>query len=52
MGVAKKMGLSVFEKHLKNYEPEDPYYEEYVDKKGKKRTRKVLLHTQLTSLVF
>jgi len=38
--IMKKAGLTVFEKHMKNYEPADPLYEEYVDNKGKTRRRK------------
>jgi len=39
--LAKKAGLSVFEKHLKQYEPADPLYEDVVDpKSGKKKRRK------------
>ncbi|KAF8589011.1 hypothetical protein K439DRAFT_1658158 [Ramaria rubella] len=37
---ARKAGLSLFEKHMKNYEPADPLYETYTDKKGKLKKRK------------
>lgn len=37
--MAQTQGL--FEKHMKDYEPADPMYETYVDKKGKTRRRKV-----------
>ncbi|KAF8510031.1 hypothetical protein JB92DRAFT_3119329 [Gautieria morchelliformis] len=38
--LAQKAGLSLFEKHLQNYEPADPLYETYTDKNGKTRQRK------------
>jgi hypothetical protein len=38
--IAQKAGLSIFAKHMKNYEPVDPLYEDYVDKKGRTRRRK------------
>ncbi|KAG8988009.1 hypothetical protein FRB90_003020, partial [Tulasnella sp. 427] len=38
--VARKAGMKVLEQHLKNYEPKDPMYEEYVDDRGKVRRRK------------
>ncbi|KIM32928.1 hypothetical protein M408DRAFT_62500 [Serendipita vermifera MAFF 305830] len=38
--LAKKAGLKVFEKHLEQYTPADPLYEEYIDDKGKKQRRK------------
>jgi len=38
--IAKKAGLKVFEKHLEQYTPADPYYEEYKDAKGKTQRRK------------
>jgi len=38
--LAKKAGLKLFEKHLEQYTPADPYYEEYTDKKGKVKKRK------------
>lgn len=39
--LAQKVGLSLFEKHLQQYTPEDPVYETYTDKKGRTRTRRV-----------
>ncbi|KAG8789549.1 hypothetical protein FRC19_005187 [Serendipita sp. 401] len=38
--MAKKAGLKLFEKHLEQYTPKDPLYEEYIDDKGKKCRRK------------
>ncbi|KAG8948024.1 hypothetical protein FRC04_010066 [Tulasnella sp. 424] len=38
--VAQKAGMKVLEQHLRNYEPKDPLYEEYVDDRGKVRRRK------------
>ncbi|KAK7037743.1 hypothetical protein VNI00_010704 [Paramarasmius palmivorus] len=35
-----KAGKELFERHLEQYAPADPYYEEYTDKKGKKRRKK------------
>ena len=37
----KKYGRGLFEKHVKGYEPQDPLYEEYVDKKGRTKKRRV-----------
>ena len=31
----------LFQKHMANYEPADPLYEEYIDSKGRTRRRKV-----------
>jgi len=38
--LATKVGRGLFEKHISNYQPVDPLYEEYVDKKGRTRRRK------------
>lgn len=38
---AVKAGRKLFEKHLHQYEPADPYYETYTDKRGRQRRRKV-----------
>lgn len=38
--IARKAGLKLFEKHLKQYEPVDPLYETYTDNKGRQRRRK------------
>ncbi|KAG9095372.1 hypothetical protein FRC06_009858 [Ceratobasidium sp. 370] len=38
--IAKKAGLKVFEKHMNNYTPADPLYEEYTDERGRKMRRK------------
>jgi len=38
--LAKKAGLKLFEKHLKQYEPVDPLYEAYTDDNGRQRRRK------------
>jgi len=38
--LAKKVGLGLFEKHLKQYETADPEYEVYTDKKGRQRKRR------------
>ncbi|CEL55840.1 hypothetical protein RSOLAG1IB_01852 [Rhizoctonia solani AG-1 IB] len=32
--------MKVFERHLENYSPSDPLYEEYTDESGKKKRRK------------
>lgn len=37
----QKSGLKVFEQHMRQYEPADPVYETYTDKKGKQRRRRV-----------
>jgi len=37
---AQKAGMRVLEENLRDYEPRDPLYEEYVDAKGKTRRRK------------
>jgi len=47
--LAQKAGLGIFEKHLKNYEPADPLYETYVDKKGKTKRRKRAIPPGLTA---
>jgi hypothetical protein len=39
--MAQKAGLKLFEKHMEQYAPADPYYEEWTDEKGKKQRRKV-----------
>jgi len=39
--LAKKAGLAVFAKHMENYKPADPYYEVYIDKKGREKRRRV-----------
>jgi len=36
----QKTGLKVFEQHMRQYEPADPVYETYTDKKGKQRRRR------------
>ncbi|KAJ7704327.1 hypothetical protein B0H17DRAFT_1039281 [Mycena rosella] len=36
-----KAGKALFEKHLQQYTPADPMYEEYTDARGKKRRRRV-----------
>jgi len=38
--LAKKAGLAVFEKNVEGYKPSDPYYEVYIDKKGREKRRK------------
>lgn len=47
----QKSGLKVFEQHMRQYEPADPVYETYTDKKGKQRRRRVrvLLEAFVTS---
>ena len=42
--IAKKTGLKIFEKHLRQYEPTDPLYETYADENGRQRRRKVHLY--------
>jgi hypothetical protein len=39
--MAKKVGLKLFEKHLEQYTPADPLYEDYTDAKGRKKRRRV-----------
>jgi len=39
--LAKKAGLAVFAKHMDDYKPADPYYEVYIDKKGREKRRRV-----------
>ena len=34
-------GRKLFQKNLQQYQPADPLYETYVDKKGRERRRKV-----------
>jgi hypothetical protein len=48
--IAKTVGKGLFEQHLNNYQPADPLYEEYVDKKGRTRRRKVRSHSPLFHL--
>jgi len=38
--IAHKAGLSLFQRHLENYAPQDPLYETYVDNKGRTKRRK------------
>ena len=38
---ATKTGRKIFERHIKQYEPKDPLYEEYVDDRGRQRRRRV-----------
>ena len=38
---ATKTGRKIFERHIKQYEPKDPLYEEYVDDRGRPRRRRV-----------
>lgn len=37
----QKAGTKLFEKHLEQYQPQDPLYEFYTDSRGKQRRRKV-----------
>jgi hypothetical protein len=39
--LATKAAKRVVEQHAKQFEPEDPYYETWVDSKGKQKRRKV-----------
>lgn len=39
--LAQKAGLKLFEKHLEQYRPVDPLYEQYTDNKGRQKRRKV-----------
>lgn len=41
--VINKAGMKLFSRHLEHYTPEDPLYEEYVDKRGRTKRRKVRL---------
>ena len=36
-----KAAVKLFSRHLEHYTPEDPLYEEYVDKRGRTKRRKV-----------
>jgi hypothetical protein len=36
-----KAGMKLFTRHLEHYTPADPLYEEYVDKRGRTKRRKV-----------
>ncbi|KAJ7216615.1 hypothetical protein GGX14DRAFT_605516 [Mycena pura] len=47
--ILNKAGKSLFEKHLQQYTPADPLYEEYTDDKGKKRRRRRLVPAGLSS---
>jgi hypothetical protein len=49
---AKKAGMAVFAKHMENYEPADPYYEVYVDKKGREKRRKVSREATLNDVYY
>jgi len=40
VSAAKKAGMGVLSKHLQNYTPQDPMYEEYVDTRGRKKKRR------------
>lgn len=42
--VINKAGKQLFARHLEQYTPADPLYEEYVDKRGRTKRRKVRLH--------
>lgn len=39
-----KAGMKLFAHHLEHYTPADPLYEEYVDKRGRTKRRKVRLY--------
>jgi hypothetical protein len=39
-----EVGVKLFARHLEQYTPTDPLYEEYVDKRGRTRRRKVRLY--------
>ncbi|KAH8994870.1 hypothetical protein EDB92DRAFT_236142 [Lactarius akahatsu] len=39
-GAINKAGIKLFARHLEQYTPTDPLYEEYVDKRGRTRRRK------------
>ncbi|KZO96572.1 hypothetical protein CALVIDRAFT_480969 [Calocera viscosa TUFC12733] len=38
--LAQRYGVSIFKKHIAQYEPVDPMYESYVDQKGRTRRRR------------
>lgn len=38
--IAINAGRKLFAKHIKDYTPEDPYYETYTDDHGRERRRK------------
>ncbi|KAG8853983.1 hypothetical protein FRB96_007846 [Tulasnella sp. 330] len=40
MSAGKKAGMGVLAKHLQDYTPQDPMYEEYTDARGRKKQRK------------
>jgi len=42
-GFLKKTGKQLFSKHLEQYAPVDPLYEQYVDDRGRKKRRKVCI---------
>ena len=46
--VINKAGMKLFSRHLEHYTPEDPLYEEYVDKRGRTKRRKVRLYSVLS----
>jgi len=39
-GFAERAGLALFKKHIQAYEPADPMYETYVDKRGRTKRRR------------
>ena len=41
---AASAGRKLFQKNLQQYQPADPLYETYIDKKGRERRRKVSAH--------
>jgi len=43
-----KAGIKLFARHLEHYTPEDPLYEEYVDKRGRTKRRKRQLPPNLS----
>lgn len=47
--IANKVAKRYFAGHVARYEPEDPYYETYVDGKGRSRRRKRALPAGLTA---
>jgi len=47
----QKTGIKLFAKHIEQYTPQDPMYEEYADERGRKKRRKVRLVTTLPTLL-
>ena len=46
----QKAGIKLFAKHIEQYTPQDPLYEEHTDERGRKKRKKVRLATPVLTL--